>query len=173
MPFNHMTFIKYRTRTCLPLKWFCFLISDICIPTVVLVPKWRDGDVWDVLSSPRSCCQRHFSPEHRSVNKSLQLCPVKWKNTALELNNLVFTDIYVTSFSSISYWCNSENWTKKRTQSESIHSIILDVHVWKAEHLWNLEYTSWGLVFWARIIWSISITKAMSLNVLFSSRSNK
>ena len=42
--------------------------------------------------------------------------------------------INVTSFSSIPYCSNSEYWTQKRTQSESIHSIILDVHVLKAEH---------------------------------------
>ena len=41
--------------------------------------------------------------------------------------------INVTSFSSISYWSNSEYWTQKRIQSESIYSTILDVHVWKAE----------------------------------------
>ena len=39
----------------------------------------------------------------------------------------------VTSFSSISYFSNSEYWTQKRAQSESIHSTILDVHVLKAE----------------------------------------
>ena len=42
--------------------------------------------------------------------------------------------IYVTSSYSIPYCSNSEYWTQKRTQSESIYSIILDVHVSKAEH---------------------------------------
>ena len=41
--------------------------------------------------------------------------------------------VYVTSFSSIPYCSKRENWTQKRTQSENIHSIILDVHVLKAE----------------------------------------
>ena len=41
--------------------------------------------------------------------------------------------MFVTSFSSISYCSNSEYWTQKCIQSESIHSIILDVHVLKAE----------------------------------------
>ena len=41
--------------------------------------------------------------------------------------------MYVTSFSSISYRSNGEYWTQKRTQSESIHSVILDVYVLKAE----------------------------------------
>ena len=42
--------------------------------------------------------------------------------------------INVTSFSSISYYSNSEYWTQKSTHSESIHSVILDVYVLKAEH---------------------------------------
>ena len=43
--------------------------------------------------------------------------------------------IHVTSFSSISYWSNSEHWTQKGTQSDSIHSIILNVIVIKTfEH---------------------------------------
>ena len=40
----------------------------------------------------------------------------------------------VTSFYSISYCSNSEYWTQKHTQNESIHSVILDVYVLKAEH---------------------------------------
>ena len=37
--------------------------------------------------------------------------------------------INVTSFSSISYCCNSEYQTQKHAQSGNIHSIILYVHV--------------------------------------------
>ena len=44
--------------------------------------------------------------------------------------------IFVTSFFSISYRSNIEYWTQKRTQSESIHYTILDVHVLKAEHFY-------------------------------------
>ena len=41
--------------------------------------------------------------------------------------------INVTIFSIIPYCSNSEYWTQKRTQSERIHSIIIDVHILKAE----------------------------------------
>ena len=47
----------------------------------------------------------------------------------LGLLNMV---INVTIFSSISYYSNSEYWTQKRIQNESIHSTILDVPVLKA-----------------------------------------
>ena len=39
-----------------------------------------------------------------------------------------FSSVYVTSSSSILNCSNSEHWSKKRTQSGSIHSIILDVY---------------------------------------------
>ena len=39
-----------------------------------------------------------------------------------------FSSVYVTSSSSILSCSNSEHWSKKRTQSGSIHSIILDVY---------------------------------------------
>ena len=48
--------------------------------------------------------------------------------------NIPIRQICVTSSSSIPYCNNSEYWTQKRTQSDIIHSIILDVHVLKAEH---------------------------------------
>ena len=41
----------------------------------------------------------------------------------------------VKSKSSPSSQGKTGNWTQKCTQSESIHSTILDVHVLKAEHL--------------------------------------
>ena len=51
-----------------------------------------------------------------------------WKNPTT-IHNLKTFDIYVTSFSIISYCINSEYWTQKRTQNGNIHSIILDVYV--------------------------------------------
>ena len=46
---------------------------------------------------------------------SWKLCPSKF--------------LYVTSFSSISYWSNSDYWPQKHVQSGNIHSKILDVYV--------------------------------------------
>ena len=45
--------------------------------------------------------------------------------------DLTYVDnkLNITSFSSISYWSNSEYWPQKCAQSGNIHSIILDVHV--------------------------------------------
>ena len=47
--------------------------------------------------------------------------------------------INVTSFSSISYWSNTEYWPQKHTQSGNINSIILDVHAVKQSAL-KLSY---------------------------------
>ena len=52
------------------------------------------------------------------------------------------SNINVASFSSISYGSNSEYWTQKRTQSENIHYIILDVHAVKqsrAHFIWDYK----------------------------------
>ena len=54
----------------------------------------------------------------------------------------LFSSIYVTSFSSISYCNKNGYWTQKRTQNESIHSIKLDVHVLKAERHYMTPPTS-------------------------------
>ena len=43
-------------------------------------------------------------------------------------------DIYVTSFSSISYCNNSEIGLKKNILNDNIHSTILDVHVLKTTY---------------------------------------
>ena len=55
------------------------------------------------------------------------------------LKLLVYT-MYVTSFSSSSYWSNSEYWSQKRTQSGNIQSIILDVHAVKQSALLTLVF---------------------------------
>ena len=58
-------------------------------------------------------------------------------------------EIHVTSFTSFSYWSNSEYWTQKRTQSKNIHYIILDVHVDRlsALHSIFLQRSFWD-IFW-------------------------
>ena len=57
------------------------------------------------------------------------LLPIKYYT-----EQLLHKWIDVTSFSSISYCSNSKYCPQKHTQSESIHSIILDILVLKAEH---------------------------------------
>ena len=60
--------------------------------------------------------------------------------------------IYVTSFSSIQYWSNSEYWPLKRTQSGNIHYVILDVHV-KWQSAQNFPFT----VFIIQIMWGVIV----------------
>ena len=49
--------------------------------------------------------------------------------------------MYVTSFSSISHWGNSEYWTQERTQSGNIHSTISDVHAEKqSSQIWETKF---------------------------------
>ena len=65
-----------------------------------------------------------------STSTALNLC------NSHSWTNKIWSPIYFTSFSSISYWSNSEYWTQKCAQSGNIHSIILDVHVgWQSTHL--------------------------------------
>ena len=57
-----------------------------------------------------------------------------WTNWKLKKNHYIllpipFCLINITSFSSISYWSNSEYWIQKHMQNGNIHFIILDVHV--------------------------------------------
>ena len=92
-----------------------------------------------------------FMPRHIQINNDQAQCLRKYKYwngiggiqtynqliwkvyrraIASDLLSFLFK-IYVTSFSSISYWSNNEYWTQKHTQSDNIHSIPLDVHVEK------------------------------------------
>ena len=60
-----------------------------------------------------------------------------FKNCVQLLNNLLDLDFkdLCHKFCNISYLSNSEYWPQISQQNDSIHSIILDVHVFQVEHL--------------------------------------
>ena len=62
------------------------------------------------------------------LRQSWGILPCQLQSTCFFMPGLVVT-MNVTSFSSISYWGNSECRSQKQAQSGNIHSIILDVHV--------------------------------------------
>ena len=91
--------------------------------------KWLGFQFSDPIQNPD-----HFQPSLFSNIQNSDLSGFQIP-TVLRSDNWIFsrtghmTWMNVTSFSSISYFRNSEYWSQKHTQSGNIHSIILDIHV--------------------------------------------
>ena len=115
-----------------------FYIFTALINTVLSQnsPKeWKTRNPWSPVQLSDSFLQkteksRVFQPMQRFESMLQNKLPLVLNNFWLALNI-----ICVNSFSSIPYCSNSEYWTQKRIQSESIHSIILDVHVLNNEFI--------------------------------------
>ena len=87
---------------------YCQLPKSCCQG---VTPFWQQLDVsFCVQTMLRSCGLK--------IPKYFLICKTQHPNI----------QIYVTSFSSISYYSNSEHWTQKCAQNGNVHSIILDVN---------------------------------------------
>ena len=65
---------------------------------------------------------------------------------------------FVTNFSSILYWSNSEYWSQKQAQRWNIHAIILNVHVgWQSAQKLSFYWSIYPTIQWNAFIFNGTI----------------